>query len=132
MKHFIKNYITKIFKKLLISSLLEIFAKISFACTNIIVTPGATIDGSCIITYSADSHILYGELHYIPAGIHNDTAYIKIYEWDTGKYLGKIKQVKHTYAVIGHMNEYQVSITETTFGGDQNCKIQQQFWIMVT
>lgn len=117
MKHFIKNYSTKIFKKILIALLFEIFAKISFACTNIIVTPGATIDGSCIITYSADSHILYGELHYIPAGTHSDTAYIKIYEWDTGKYLGKIKQVRNTYAVVGHMNEYQVSITETTFGG---------------
>jgi len=117
MKHNNQKDSAKIIKKTLIIFVFAVFAKISLACTNIIVTPGATTDGSCVITYSADSHILYGELNFIPAADHPDTATIKIYEWDTGKFLGKIKQIKHTYAVIGHINEYQVSITETTFGG---------------
>jgi len=117
MKHFLIKNPIKLIKKTFLIFLIEIFAKISFACTNIIITPGATLDSSCVITYSADSHILYGSLHYIPSATHPDTAMINIYEWDTGKYLGKIKQVRQTYAVIGNMNEYQVSITETTFGG---------------
>lgn len=90
---------------------------ISDACTNYIVTRGASADGSTFITYSADSHVLYGELYYKPARDYPENAMMRIYEWDSGKFLGEIKQVRHTYSVVGNMNEYQVSIGETTFGG---------------
>lgn len=88
-----------------------------FSCTNFLITKGASTDGSCMITYAADSHTLYGELYYKPAANYPEGSMFDIYEWDTGKFLGKIKQVKHTYSVIGNMNEYQVAIGETTFGG---------------
>jgi len=88
-----------------------------YACTNILVSKNASVDGSTMITYAADSHVLYGELYFWPAQDHPEDAMLDIYEWDTGKYLGQIKQVSHTYKVIGNMNENQVSIAETTFGG---------------
>jgi len=86
-------------------------------CTNIIISKGATTDGSTMISYSADSHVLYGELYYRPAANYPAGAMFQVYEWDTGKLLGKIKQVRHTYSVIGNMNEHQVALGETTFGG---------------
>jgi len=89
----------------------------SHACTNYIVTKGASTDGSTFITYSADSHTLFGELYFKPARDYPDNTMLKIYEWDTGKLLGEIKQVKHTYSVVGNMNEHQLAIGETTFGG---------------
>lgn len=70
-----------------------------------------------MISYSADSHVLFGELYHWPAKDYPVGALLDIYEWDTGKYLGKISQVKHTYSVVGNMNEHQLSIGETTFGG---------------
>jgi len=88
-----------------------------FACTNFLITRGASADGSCMITYAADSHTLYGELYYTPAAEHGEGTFREVYEWDTGKYLGKIEQVPHTYSVVGNMNEHQVAIGETTFGG---------------
>jgi len=87
------------------------------ACTNILVTKNASADGSTIVSYAADSHDLYGELYHWPAATYPDGTMLDIYEWDTGKYLGKIKQAKQTYSVIGNMNEYQVTIGETTFTG---------------
>lgn len=87
------------------------------ACTNYIVTKGASADNSVMITYAADSHVLYGELYYYPATDYPAEAMYDVVEWDTGKPLGKIKQVRHTYNVVGNMNEYQVAIGETTFGG---------------
>ncbi len=87
------------------------------ACTNFIITKGASTDGSVMITYSADSHTLYGELYFRPAADYPEGTMMDIYEWDTGKYLGKIKQARHTYSVVGNMNEYQVAIGETTYGG---------------
>lgn len=89
----------------------------SWGCTNFLVTKGATVDGSCMISYSADSHTLFGELYHWPAAKYPEGAMLDIYEWDTGKYLGKIKQASQTYNVVGNMNEYQVAIGETTFGG---------------
>jgi dipeptidase len=89
----------------------------SLACTNFLVTKGATVDGSTMITYAADSHVLYGELYYTPAADHSEDELLDIYEWDTGVFLGKIKQVAHTYSVVGNMNEHQVAIGETTYGG---------------
>ncbi|WP_291861455.1 C69 family dipeptidase [Marinilabilia sp.] len=87
------------------------------ACTNVLVTKNASADGSTMISYAADSHVLFGELYYWPAQDYPDDAMLDIYEWDTGKYLGQIKQISHTYRVVGNMNENQVSIAETTFGG---------------
>ena len=87
------------------------------ACTNFLITKGATVDGSSMISYSADSHTLFGELYHFPAALYPEGALLDVYEWDTGKFLGKIKQARQTYNVVGNMNEYQVAIGETTFGG---------------
>lgn len=87
------------------------------ACTNFIVTPGASVDGSTLITYSADSHTLYGFLNYLPAGDHPPGTMVDVYNSETGKFLGKIHEAAHTNAVVGLMNEHQVAIGETTFGG---------------
>lgn len=88
-----------------------------FSCTNLIVTKGASKEGSVHISYTADSFNLYGELYYFPAAKYKEGTWLDIYEWDTGKYLGRIKQALETYNVVGNMNEYQVVIGETTFGG---------------
>lgn len=87
------------------------------ACTNLIVGKNASADGSTIISYSADSYGLFGELYHFPAGLHKKGEMLNIYEWDSGKYLGQIAQAKETYNVIGNMNEHQLTIGETTFGG---------------
>jgi dipeptidase len=87
------------------------------ACTNYLITRGASADGSTMITYAADSHEFYGELVYISAGVHPEGTMRRVYEMDTGKYLGEIEEAPRTYAVIGMMNEHQVAIGETTYGG---------------
>lgn len=89
----------------------------SFACTNFLVTKGASKDGSVMVTYSADSHTLYGELYHWPAAKWPAGTMLDVYEWDTGKYMGQIPQAPETYNVIGNMNEHQVAIGETTYGG---------------
>ena len=89
----------------------------SQACTNVLVTRGASVDGSNMISYAADSHGLFGELYYAPAGTWNAGDLRKVYEWDTGKYLGEIPQVSRTYQRVGNMNEHQLIIAETTYGG---------------
>ncbi len=89
------------------------------ACTNYLITKSASADGSTMISYAADSHTLYGELYHWPARQYAPGTMLKIYEWDTGKLLGEIPQVTQTYNVIGNMNEYQVAIGETTYGGRQ-------------
>ena len=99
------------------------FIKVS-ACTNFLLTRGATQDGSTMITYSADSHVLYGELYHWPAGTWPAGTMMDIYEWDTGKYMGKIPQAAQTYNVIGNMNEYQLAIGETTYGGRKELESQ--------
>ncbi len=102
------------------SSLLVVMllgATSTFACTNFLITKGASTDGSTMISYAADSHVLYGEMYFFPAKDHAAGSMLDIYEWDTGKFLGKIKQVPHTYSVVGNMNEFQLSIGETTYGG---------------
>ncbi len=109
-------------KKILYSILFVIVILLPFhnkiyACTNLIVTKGASKDGSVMITYSADSFNFYGELYHFPAAVYPDNSMVDIYEWDTGKFLGRIKQARETYNVVGNMNEHQVSIGETTFGG---------------
>ena len=89
----------------------------SEACTNILVSKGATKDGSTMITYTADSHQLYGCLYFHPAAKYPAGTMMPVYEWDTGKYLGEIAQVPETYSTVGNMNEHQLIITESTFGG---------------
>jgi len=96
----------------------------TLACTNFIITRGASIDGSVMITYSADSHQLYGELYYRPAADYPAGTMVEVIEWDTQKPLGKIPQVRHTYSVIGNMNEHQLAIGETTFGGREELSSQ--------
>ncbi|HNU69260.1 MAG TPA: C69 family dipeptidase [Myxococcota bacterium] len=87
------------------------------ACTNILVTKGASADGSTMISYSADSHDLYGFLDIKPAGTHEPGTMIDIIDWDTGKKLGQIPQAPVTWTVVGNINQHQVAIGETTFGG---------------
>jgi dipeptidase len=89
----------------------------SLPCTNFLVTRGASADGSTMVSYAADSHVLYGELYFTPAGRHAPGTRLPIHEWDTGKYLGEIDQVPETFSVVGNMNEHQVTIGETTYGG---------------
>ena len=110
--------------KRIFNGLLLIFLVSSFqfpvsskACTNFLVSKGASADGSVMISYAADSHTLYGELYFRPAKDYPEGTFMDIYEWDTGKKLGQIKQARHTYSVVGNMNEFQVAIGETTFGG---------------
>jgi len=87
------------------------------ACTNFLITKGASKDGSVMISYTADSHTLYGELYHWPAQDYPEGTMMDIYEWDTGKFLGRIPQALHTFNVVGNMNEHQLAIGETTFGG---------------
>ena len=93
------------------------FSADSRACTNVLVTKGASSDGSNMVSYAADSHQLYGELYYQKAGVWGKDDMRKINEWDTGKYLGLIPQVSRTYQRVGNMNEHQLIIAETTYGG---------------
>ncbi|MFA5046263.1 MAG: C69 family dipeptidase, partial [Paludibacter sp.] len=104
-------------KKIIFTVSIFFTATTLFACTNFLVGKAATTDGSTFITYSADSYFLFGALYHYPAATYQPGTMLDIHDWDTGKYLGKIKQVEKTYSVIGNMNEYQVSIGETTFGG---------------
>ena len=99
------------------ASLLFAAGNRSEACTNVIVTRGASADGSCLVSYAADSHWLYGELYFKPQADWENGSKLKVYDWDSGKYLGEIEQVPHTYKTIGNMNEHQLIIAETTFGG---------------
>ncbi len=87
------------------------------ACTNLLVTKGASKDGATMITYAADSHELYGELYFKRGGRHLAGETRDIVEWDTGKFLGRIAQAPVTYTRVGNMNQFQVAIGETTFGG---------------
>lgn len=87
------------------------------ACTNVIITPGASKDGSSIVSYAADSHQLYGELYFTPAARFSAGSSLQIREWDTQRPLGAIAQVSRTYQTVGNMNQYQLVIAETTWGG---------------
>ncbi len=99
------------------ASLLFATGNRSEACTNVIVTRGASADGSCLVSYAADSHWLYGELYFKPQADWATGSKLRVCDWDSGKYLGEIEQVPHTYKTIGNMNEHQLIIAETTFGG---------------
>ncbi len=88
-----------------------------FACTNLIVTKGASSDGSVMITYAADSHTRYGAIAFLPAADHQLGDLCEVYHYENGKLLGTIPEVTHTYSVVQFMNEHQVAIGETTWGG---------------
>lgn len=103
--------------RLCCSVLTLLFAAEALACTNILVTKEASANGSTFVSYAADSHKLYGELYFTPAAKHPPGSFRNIIEWDTGKFLGRIPQVAETYQVVGNMNEFQIVIGETTFGG---------------
>lgn len=90
---------------------------VSLACTNFIVGKKASVDGSVMCTYNADSYGAFFNLYHSPAGKHAKGEMVDIYDWDTFKFHGQIPQVEETYNVIGNINEYQVTIGETTYGG---------------
>lgn len=104
-------------KHCLIAALLGIAAFRGEACTNVIITKGASADGSNIISYAADSHWLYGELYFQKAAKYKAGSWREIVEWDTYKPLGRIPQVANTYQRMGNMNEHQLIVAETTWGG---------------
>lgn len=109
-----------LFPKVYILALLAFFlfnADLSYGCTNYLVTKGASVDGSTMISYAADSHIRYGELYWLPAGDWPEGSMVSLYDRGTARPLGQIPQPAHTYQVIGFMNEHQVAIGETTFDG---------------
>ena len=88
-----------------------------FACTNFIVSKGASKDGSVMISYAADSHTRYGAIAFFPAADHQPGSRCEVYHYETGKLMGTIPEVAHTFSVVQLMNEHQVAIGETTFGG---------------
>ncbi len=105
-------------KKIICFSLLAAMSwTASEACTSLIAAKGATKDGSIMITYAADSHTLYGDMPSLAAADHKPGDMRKIYDWDTGRYLGEIPQPAHTYSRIGHINENGVAMAESTWGG---------------
>jgi len=110
---------TKTTSFLLIFLFIHIYA---ISCTSYLVTKGASVDGSTMITYAADSHIRYGELYWRPAGTWKEGDMITLYDRGTAKPLGQIPQPAQTYKVVGFMNEHQVSIGESTFGGRKELK----------
>ena len=93
------------------------------ACTNFVVGKDASVDGSTMVSYAADSYSLYGFLHYAPAADYAEGAMREVKDWDTGKPLCSIPQVPHTYNVVGNMNEHQLTIGETTWGGRPELEI---------
>ena len=89
----------------------------SWACTNIIVGKKASVDGSVLVSYSADSYGCYGVMQHFAPGCHPQGSVRPVYDWETNAYKGTITEAPVTYNVVGNMNEHQVTIAETTFGG---------------
>ncbi len=104
-------------KKNIFLIIFSLITSTAWTCTNLLVGKSASADGSTMVSYSADSYSLYGELYHWPSASWPEGAMVDVYEWDTGKLLGTIPQVKQTYNVIGNMNEHQLCIGETTFTG---------------
>ena len=104
-------------RKLLALTLLTLTSFAGFACTNFIVGKKASADGSAFVTYNQDSYGMYGVLEYFPAADHSKGEMRKVIDGDTKKYHGEIPEVDHTYAVMGYINEHQLAIMETTYGG---------------
>ncbi len=89
----------------------------ALACSDIMVTAGASKTGSTMVSYTADSHTLYGALYFLPASKNKPGTMRTVREWDTGKILGQIPEAPTTYSVVGNMNEHQLVIGESTWGG---------------
>ena len=107
-----------IMKKILLSVICVLASFVAAdACTNFIVGKKASADGSVFISYSADSYGMSGFVAHFPAAVHPEGTMREIYNWDSGDYLGSIPEARRTYNVLGNINEYQVAIAETTFGG---------------
>ena len=104
------------FKSLLLLSFLS-FALPALPCTSYLITRGASVDGSTMISYAADSHIRYGELYFRQGGNHAPGTMVDVRDRSTNRLITRIPQAPVTYTVVGYMNEHQVSIGETTFGG---------------
>ena len=106
-------------KRLLISAVAYCLLAMgdAMACTNFIVGKNASVDGSVICSYNADSYGAFMWLYHYPAAKHQKDDMRKIFEWDTNKYLGEIPEAEETYNVVGNINEWQVTIGETTYGG---------------
>lgn len=104
-------------KYIILLTLLTVSSVSSFSCTNLIVGKKASKDGSVLCSYSADSYGMFIGLCHYPAGKHKPGEMRKIYDWDTNKYWGEIPEAPETYNVIGNINEWQVTIAETTYGG---------------
>lgn len=105
-------------KKIVFSlSLLLLYIVAGNACTNFLVGKKASADGSVFVTYSADSYGMSGFVAHFPAAVHPEGAMREIYDWDSGVFLGQIPEARVTYNVLGNINEHQVAIAETTFGG---------------
>ncbi len=105
-------------KKIILSLSAMLFAVMAgSACTNFLVGKKASKDGSVFISYSADSYGMSGYLAHFPAAVHQEGAMRDVYDWDTGVFLGRIPEARVTYNVMGNINEHQVAIAETTFGG---------------
>ncbi|MBQ2126494.1 MAG: C69 family dipeptidase [Bacteroidaceae bacterium] len=105
-------------KKILLAlAALLLFVTDGVACTNFLVGKKASADGSVFISYSADSYGMSGFIAHFPAAVHPEGTMRDIYNWDSGEYLGQIREARQTYNVLGNINEHQVAIAETTFGG---------------
>lgn len=104
-------------KSLVLSAAMLLASSGAFACSNLIVGKKASVDGSVMVSYNADDYGMFGHLCHYPAGTHPKGTMRKIYDWDSGMYHGEIEEAPVTYNVIGNINEFQLSIGETTYGG---------------
>ena len=104
-------------KSLVLSAAMLLASSGAFACSNLIVGKKASVDGSVMVSYNADDYGMFGHLCHYPAGTHPKGSMRQIYDWDSGVYHGEIEEAPVTYNVIGNINEFQLSIGETTYGG---------------
>lgn len=104
-------------KSLILSAAMLLASSGAFACSNLIVGKKASVDGSVMVSYNADDYGMFGHLCHYPAGTHSKGSMRQIYDWDSGVYHGEIEEAPVTYNVIGNINEFQLSIGETTYGG---------------
>ena len=109
--------ISKQINTIALAAIMSASAIESSACTNLIVGKKASVDGSVLVSYNADDYSMFGHLCHYPAGTHKKGEMRKIFDWDTGEYHGEIPEAPVTYNVIGNINEFQLSIGETTYGG---------------
>ena len=109
--------ISKQIKTCALAALMSASAMEASACTNFIVGKNASVDGSVMVSYNADDYGMFGYLCHYPAATHQKGEMRKIYDWDSGEYHGEIPEAPVTYNVIGNINEFQLSIAETTYGG---------------